>query len=730
MAFGVGLASLWLLAASVGGCGSSPSDAAGGRGNTDDPTTAPAAGEIPLAWLELRPLDVWAQPLPVAGTRLVLEAADGSRELPLADVVTVGLFRTGAFDLRLSSEDHHEALLHVTFDGTTLSITPPTDPLSAPGLLVGHAARLVEDPSRVGSGTMQDGTPMQVHTAYVGLRHRWFASAGRAARRGNDVELLMDGREAWGRVQEALEAARHEIKVSTWWWQSDFELTRSTDPSTSESARRSNTILGLLAASPAHKRVAVGQFWGQDGILSFLNTDAALRARADTPNDRFELMGQANVTEGSFSVVPETFSFGDRVRERLVPAAGIAFEAAPPLSSTMPAKEVNLSEWPVSLSVEAASFHQKFLSIDEDLAFVGGMNFQDVDWDDSDHRVYDPRRMAFSASRSEREDVAAKEELPATRPRKDYMVRIQGPASRDVDAVFAKRWSYLLDRHAEYFENSTAFDVISGGPERPGGIQVQITTTLPEPLAERSVGESWFNAVRAAEHYIFIEDQYWRVPMLAQAIRTRLREVPALKLFVITRPVAAGTDPGCAPTARTDAMFRNEFFKRYALAQLRAFDVSVGTGFGDETDARFVDIDVHSKMLIVDDTFMSVGSANKNNRGILYEAEMNAAIVDRTWVRDARRRILANMLPPGTPPTDDVATWWAQLTAAAAANDAVYARWEAEGLDLDLDGDPLPPGFVPQGFLYSLAVASEGTCTIRPVGDDMVEAPPQATQAP
>jgi hypothetical protein len=197
-----------------------------------------------------------------------------------------------------------------------------------------------------------------------------------------------------------------------------------------------------------------------------------------------------------------------------------------------------------------------------------------------------------------------------------------------------------------------------------------------------------------------------------------MTEVPDLLLVVITKPIATA-DPGCAWTHRTDTDLATRFPTRYMTLQLRAFDTQITFGF-DETDALFQGMDVHSKLLIVDDVFLSVGSANKNNRGLVYEGELNLAVVDATWVRDARRRVLANMLPAGTAVSDDPATWWEQLAGAASWNDYVRDNWTAEGDDLDLDGDPLPDEYQPLGFVYSLAFGTLTDCLVETIGPDMV----------
>jgi hypothetical protein len=153
-----------------------------------------------------------------------------------------------------------------------------------------------------------------------------------------------------------------------------------------------------------------------------------------------------------------------------------------------------------------------------------------------------------------------------------------------------------------------------------------------------------------------------------------------------------------------------------------AFDSVVTWGW-DETESRYANVDTHSKMIIVDDKFMSIGSCNKNNRGIIYEGELNAAVLDADWVREQRRRIFANILPAGTPATDDAAVWWQQFIDAAAWNDAVYSRWEAEGWDIDNgdvgDNNPLPVEFTPERFVHSLGFRSVDDCFFEGVGPDM-----------
>ena len=684
-----------------------------------DGAVTPDSGVVPpsapTAVLELHLLDLWAQPLPSGDATLTI-TRDGatvpSEQGAQPWIRRVDLRDRGRLTVTLAAPQHRALRAEVDFDGTRAA--------------AGVTARLAADATAQGLSLTHGsrtilGETVPVHTAVLGLRHEWFSAQGRPARRGNRIELLMDGEEAWRAVHAALQTARESVSVSTWWWESDFELIRdaATHPTSTEAQRRPNTALAVLEALPARKRVIVGQFLSMDGAASTLSSDAALRAHGTLAGDGFEYMGQANETRGMFDFAVAPFSFGARVRTGFPSLAPGMFAAESLVQSEVPGHPVDLTHWPVMAEVQAASYHQKFLTIDQRLAFIGGMNLRRVDWDTSRHRVFEPRRMLFAATPEARQLVVAREHLADTGPRKDYMVRIEGPSAIDAEDVFRQRWDFLRRTGARYSADTSDYALRAAPAALPGGSQAQVTATLPAPFNEHAIAETWFNAVAQAREYIYIEDQYFRMPMMNEAIIRRMEAVPTLRLVVITKPISEWTDPGCAWTRRSHEALLGRFPDRYAMLQLRSFDTQVTWGF-DETESRFLDMDVHSKMLIVDDVFMSVGSANKNNRGMVYEGELNVAVYDPAWVRAARRRILANLLPAGAAVSDDAIGWYDQLQRAARDNDAVRQRWADEGDDISLDGRALPPEFTPRGFVYSLPMRGVMRCLIEDIGPDMV----------
>ncbi|WP_240943592.1 phospholipase D-like domain-containing protein [Janthinobacterium lividum] len=59
----------------------------------------------------------------------------------------------------------------------------------------------------------------------------------------------------------------------------------------------------------------------------------------------------------------------------------------------------------------------------------------------------------------------------------------------------------------------------------------------------------------------------------------------------------------------------------------------------DKDRWRYREIYIHSKLMLVDDVFMTLGSANLNQRSMAVDSEINIATVDRRVARDLRKRV-------------------------------------------------------------------------------------------
>lgn len=283
------------------------------------------------------------------------------------------------------------------------------------------------------------------------------------------------------------------------------------------------------------------------------------------------------------------------------------------------------------------SHHQKFVVArhpgrpEEDVAFVGGIDLCHTRRDDRDHHG-DPQPVKMG-------DVWG--ETPGWH---DAMLEVRGPVVGDVEATFRERWEdptpltldpisrleswvHRDDEHADTLP-AQALD-----PAPCGSMNIQLLRTYPAklprfpfaPRGERSIARGYNKAVVRGRRIVYIEDQYFWSGEVASCFATALRENPELHLVVV---LATYTTAGSRVAEASTMPSRNQ-----ALSEVwQAGGDRVGV-YGIENHAG-TPVYVHSKVCIVDDVWMTVGSDNVNRRSWTYDSELTCALVDDT--RDER----------------------------------------------------------------------------------------------
>lgn len=656
--------------------GENTEDTANDLWDTILPTSCPPGGTLSIV-----PLDIWGRDLEKASIQLNYapnliaddQIGPNSQSFSLPEGGT-------DFDLVIQSPEHLDFGLSFTVHAKSalpLSISSLTD-----GARVAWSTQMRES----------DGLDCPNITVFAGLDTPFFSAAA-AAPSLNQLHFMLNGQSFWSNLAEDLKNTQERVTWSTWLWESDFELLRPTDHmELSTSERRKNTLMSLLEAQPGvNIRVLSNLFLGSDGVDP-LFMDSELVDRAEQNNDDFEVIFEYNETDvdyyAPYTGTAPRWSFSDRVLANPRYADwNVAEQVATDLDG---------------LEIQAGSHHQKAMVFDGKVAYVGGFNSKGTDWDSSTHAVFDVRRMAFDASTAERESVFFGESQTDYAPRKDYGIRIDGPAVKDVERVLWDRWEQARDHRDLYSENTTAFALDPSPNEKKQGSLTQIVSTLPAPYRRQEILESHRKAFSQAEKYIYIEDQYFRSPILLKSIFHRMQEVPDLHLFVVTNALAE-EDPGLKWTALGDALMRAHFPDRYIVLQARSFDIVVDEGMlYDNVYAHDVPIDLHSKLRIVDDKWLSVGSCNFNNRGVLYEGEMNVEVLDSALVKPVREAIFSHIVGAYWSDylSDDPANNLAVLQNAAEYNRDVVDWWVSYAYLLDAEEarryaqDTWPIGFV------------------------------------
>lgn len=646
--------------------------------------------------LELVVTDVWGRlPDRKSEVLIVHQSGRGVRLVGYLQPVLIRLDEPGRYRLTASVPEHlPETMdLEVKRDG---SIPVPADTVQHWGFSAGDRK-------------LDQTGEERVHSLYLGVEHRVFAASGPAPSRGNRVELFDNGRDAFGSLADDLDGVRRTAHLSFWLFRAAFELRRDPDyAGVSTSQRRAETILERLRTLPGTRRLLLNQFWGRSDVINEQAVlDDEVVAHARDKRDSLEVMLQANETEVPYydriEVNDGEWSYLERLFEVYPEWAGRRFLNEETIRPGAYGREVHWTD------LQAASWHQKFVTLDGEIGYLGGMNMNWADWDQPEMLVYDPLRMPIDASTARRNEVAAGSRDPATGPRRDYMARVEGPVVGDIEALFQKRWDLAIMRRAQYVENATPFSRGAAPPPASGGVEAQLTVTLPMPFWEHSILESYRRAIAEAEDFIYIEDQYFRAPILDDLIADRMREAPELKLIVVTKPVAY-LDPGRKWTAKAARRFQSEFPGRFLLLTMRSNDIRAK---GGDVRATFRDVDIHSKMFIVDDRIMSIGSCNKNNRGLIYEGEANLLIYDEAYVGEYRRRIWNRLVGPHFEDLiDDPQSAFELFDQIAERNQRVLDLWDDR--DNSIPGSRFNESLRPQGILYPLEVPHEWWFNVGP----------------
>lgn len=437
----------------------------------------------------------------------------------------------------------------------------------------------------------------------------FFVDTGTQFREENLVTPLINGKETWESIHAAIISASRSIWMSFWMMEADLELLRPVaDQFAAPSRRQRHTLFSLLE----RKR--------QQGLSIKILIWA----------------------------IPAISPFHALLTNREILQAGILGNF-----------EVMYQPHPSSIG----SWHQKFMIIDEEVAYVGGMNAKGLDWDTLDHNALEVRRADFSMSAADRRALpTARDHSLTNQPRRDYMARIQGPIVYDVTQNFIERWHHCITERENFFIHARRITPRSR-PGNVGPMPAQISRTMPDypgtPGGETGIKDTYIAAIRAAEEYIYIEDQYFRSATIATELATAMRRNPRLIVIVVCPPdQLSQIDPD--PTSFAIGSL-SSYWTHAAYQTLRAVRSNFVLFFFQTTytnrsgNVVYVPINIHSKIMLVDDIWYTIGSCNVNDRGFDTEGELNVS-VKHSSARDFRIRIFENILGVTCPPNMRQAT--------------------------------------------------------------------------
>jgi phosphatidylserine/phosphatidylglycerophosphate/cardiolipin synthase-like enzyme len=255
------------------------------------------------------------------------------------------------------------------------------------------------------------------------------------------------------------------------------------------------------------------------------------------------------------------------------------------------------------------SHHQKFVVVDGQLGFAGGIDLCESRWDDRRHLPQHPER-------------CNKQHKPQ-KPYHDLMAFVTGDAAKQLEGLFCARWQEATGETLPLLPAAPL-----AVPEFEGTLpirceRVAISRTEGEvsdlPVVDEIL-KQYEDAIAAAERLIYIETQYFTSRAVQRAFLARLHDASRSRLAVVI-VMPKGADTPKENMALGDA--QNKLLASLCESaaqhghQLRAYYTST------EHEGEEVPTFIHSKVLVVDDRLLSIGSANLTNRSMHLDTELN-----------------------------------------------------------------------------------------------------------
>ncbi len=254
----------------------------------------------------------------------------------------------------------------------------------------------------------------------------------------------------------------------------------------------------------------------------------------------------------------------------------------------------------------AGSHHQKIVSIDGNMAFVGGLDLTSKRWDSPSHKPDDARRTADG--------------VPYP-PFHDVMIAVDGEAARAVDRIARQRWEKATGHRLANVD-------VAADPW-PAQLEASITdarvgiacTAPPGANHEgtRDIEQLYLDMIARARRYIYIENQYFTAPRIGEALAARLAEPDGPEVVLVTRLLSHGwLEEMTMHVLRTrliTTLRQADKHGRFEVYYPHVEGLKEGTC-----------VDVHSKVMIVDDEWLRIGSSNISNRSMGMDTECDVVV--------------------------------------------------------------------------------------------------------
>ncbi len=301
----------------------------------------------------------------------------------------------------------------------------------------------------------------------------------------------------------------------------------------------------------------------------------------------------------------------------------------------------------------ASTPHQKMVLVDyekpadgghEPSALIMGNNLKLVDWDRPEHRYEDNDRDGG--------------------PRQDIACHIKGPILNDINHNFEQVYNGINGATVK-LQRPLLPAVVTNKAEYQHALQLCRTYIENN---ETAIHHLYTNIIAHLDDYLYIENQYFRHDKLASRLAERMKYLrnngsdKSPHIFLVINPAGATsratTEETLAKLAKGPAWEEaKKTLDPGEAAELEALGIKISlctlATSGQKRDFwgsdywDYAPIDIHTKVMISDDDFFTIGSANLNYRSMMADNELNVACHNEQLPEEFRHQLMGKHMGEG-----------------------------------------------------------------------------------
>jgi phosphatidylserine/phosphatidylglycerophosphate/cardiolipin synthase-like enzyme len=290
-----------------------------------------------------------------------------------------------------------------------------------------------------------------------------------------------------------------------------------------------------------------------------------------------------------------------------------------------------------------ASHHEKVCIVDGTTAFCGGIDLCDERWDSPEHLYTDSRRSLDKT-------------CDRYGPYHDIAVQVTGPVCADIHLHLRERWQELSRIPFPPPVQTQPLQLIGATPPSQHLVYVSRTLThldcgprTSQNLMVREIEFLFRDLIASAEKRILLEGQYYWSEEINDMLIAKILEVGSegrgkdFEIIIILTDIRKLK----SLTWHMSIFELKLLEKLQTAASLAGVKLTVGNPAAHAPGKPAKSIYIHSKVLVIDDRFLSIGSANFATRALRLDTEINLTYEARTegerrHIREFSERVLTH----------------------------------------------------------------------------------------